>query len=488
MVEITALAQADNVTLLAGATQYWRDDVRGAGIEEVVARQMSGRILIVGHATPDLLRRAAATGGDVHILVRGIPDATETGEALPSAKVWCGDPADLVGRAGPFDTVVVLADVSDVLPLESEARPWRCVVDDLLALGAEGASVLVVVENDLGVHRLMGRRHPRASDTDRDWDPTATWDASRPRSAAQLRAEFPQARAIHCLWPHPVDIKLIAGLDADPAAHGVYAAHASAMSPRAADPAWPLTAYARAGTLVDAAPAWLVGIGGVDSPPFELSHDGGLLTLPSTASSPTSVLLAFAELAAAHDLPGIRRLVSAWAQATRARNVAPAAGLCLAAHSAEGWHVDPVVPAAVVVDDEAQWRALAELVAVLTDRAWRRPWPSTAAPSRILNHLGIMAGLHTVSEARARQLLPRKKTPERFQGAPQELLAVLEQQARTIDTLRSKWRWTELMLEQEREQPAAAVVAVARMTGKRLTQTGRKSVEKARRVLGRLIP
>lgn len=488
MVEITALAHADNVTLLAGATQYWRDEVRAAGLDKVLVRQMSGRILIVGRATPELLHSAAQAGTEVHVLARGIPDATEMGDALPTATVWCGDPADLAGRTGPFDTVVALADVADVLPLESEARPWRSVVDDLLALAADGGAVLMVVENDLGVHRLMGRRHPRASDTDSDWDPTATWDASRPRSVAQLRSEFPQADAIHCLWPHPVDVTLTAGVDADPAAHVVYAAHASAASPRAADPAWPLTAYSRAGTLSDAAPAWMVRIGGVDAPAFELSHAGDVLTLPATASSGTSVLLAFAELAAAHDLPGIRRLISTWAQATRGQKIRPTPGLCLAEDSEEGWRVEPLVPADVAVDDEAQWHALASLVAVLTDRAWRRPWPSTAAPSRILNHLGIMAGLHTVSEARARQLLPPASTPDRFDGAPQELLAVLEQQVRTIDTLRSKWRWTELMLEQEREKPAAAVVAVARTTRKRLTQTGKKSVEKARRALGRFMP
>ncbi len=482
MVEITALTRPDNVTLVAGATQYWRDPQHGQGWAEALTRQVQGRTLLVGMPAPALAKGIAEAAAAVHVVTRGIPDAAEIGTLLPESTVWCGDISDV--RADGFDTVLMVADAAEVLPLESATRTWRAVVDDVLSLAKDDATVLAFVENDLGLHRLSGRFNPRSSDLDSDWDPTRTWDATRPRTVDQVRAAFPGAQ-VHTVWPHPVEVGLLASPDISPEALELYAEHVSLLPLQGADPGWLVDAFARAGRLADSAPAWLVTLRGRTIADVELVHGDALITMPVPETGTRSALGVFAELCTASDLPQIRRLVAAWSASTADGGWDASFGLCQAHLAGEEWVVTPFVPKDVTDSAEERWRALAHLVGGMHIRAWRSPWSSTASAYRILNHLGLMSGLHTLSEAKANRLLPSLPDEESLAaGTPQELAALVTKQAHEVHALRSKLRWTELMLDQERLKPATATVALARAAKKSASSKVTKALRMVRSRLG----
>lgn len=482
MVEITALTHPDNVTLIAGATQYWRDPQYGHGWADAFIRQVRGRTLFVGPPTPDLAKGVAEAATEVHVVTRGIPDAADAGTLLPEATVWCGDINDV--RADGFDTVLMVADAAEVLPLESETRTWRAVVDDVVSRAKDDATIVALVENDLGLHRLSGRFNPRASDLDSDWDPTRTWDATRPRTVEQVRAAFPGAQ-VHTVWPHPVEVGLLASPDLPPDTLELYAEHASLLPIQGADPGWLVDAFARAGRLADSAPAWLVTLRGEAIADVELVHGDVLIAMPVPEADTRSALGVFAELCAASDLPQIRRLVAAWSTATADGGWDASFGLCQVHLDGEEWVVTPFVPKDVADPVEERWRALAQLAGGMRIRAWRSPWASTASAYRILNHLGLMSGLHTLSEAKAGRLLPPLPDEKSLaSGTPQELAALVTKQAREVDTLRSKLRWTELMLDQERLKPASTTVALARAVKKSASSKVTKALRMVRSRLG----
>lgn len=491
MADIVALESEPNLTLIGGATQFWRDAALGAGWADALARHARGRTLLIGNPSTEVLGLVAERADEVHVLTRGVPDAAAVARADRRATVWCGDPADLGERTDPFDSVLA-ADAAVALPLESDARDWQQVIADIRALGTSAATVVQVVENDIGTHRISSLRNPRSAETDADWDPTATWDESRPRSLAQVQQAFSGA-AVYCLWPSPEQVTLLADGQIDPNLHTALAFDAAAGSLHGPDPAWLITAFARGGHLVDVAPAWLVVHNNrTEVPAVERVRDGQLVPGPFEALPGRSALDVFAELAAAENLPEIRRLVAAWAEATAGSSgtttVDANFGLCTAERDDAGWRVTPTVTIDGMPTTDAQWAALGKLVAMVRDRAWRSPWPSTTGYPRMLNHLGIMAGLHTVSTARADKLIATPPPSEDYLGTDhQQLVAKLEQQRRTIDTLQSKVAWVQLHLNNALERDAIKPVAVLRASGNRASRVGRETLRTVRGMARRII-
>lgn len=480
MTEIVALETRPNVRLVRGATQYWREQPCGAGFEELYAAAAHGRTLLIGMGTPALLEALNERAADLHILTRGIPDAVATADALPDATVWCGDPRDV--QAEPFDVVLCLLDAADVVPLESEDRTWREVMDDVVSLAGVGGTVIALVESDLGIHRLLNSRSPHSDTPDTAWAPLRTWDDSRPRTIDQLREALPGATVVHCVWPSPTAPTLLASVETSPGLHAALATHASGSDVSVADPSWIVSAARSAGRLPEFAPGWLVTMGPATLPTIAvLRSSGEVINVVDSDPTGESALTVFARLAGAGDLPGIRSLVSAWAAATR--GAVAEWGLCTATPSTDGWIVEPLSQAATP-GDEGQWEALAGLVTIIKGRAWPTPWPSTASTTRILNHLGIMAGLHTLPESRARVLLEGAgQTQDLTAADPQTIAAVVDAQRQEIDTLRSKLNWVTLMYNNERVRPASAVVAVGRLAKSRATRTTKKALSRAKRVL-----
>lgn len=475
MARIVKLEYPDNVELIGGASQYWSDKPKlqlGADWSNVLLPQVKGRTLVVGWIPPATLRSIATAADELHVLTRGVVDAAEAGELLPDAKVWCGDPRSLADHAEPFDTVLCLTDVSRVLPLESEARSWREVVDDVLALAAADGATWLWVENDLGVHRLISTHNPRAQRSDDSWNPMATFDESRPLTLEQVRGEFDDS-TVHVTWPSQQWSVLADPDSVDPATHAAFAQRACVAPLLGPDPVFMLSTAVRAGRLDEFVSGWLVGLRLREplTSPLYLAELGGAVGLDRTVAGTRSAFVAFAELAASQDLPGVRELIADWSKAhSDAEFGAASFGLNVVTRGADGWEFEPMLPSS---GQDDRWEALGELVGWLRGRSWRHLWPANYSDTRILNHLGIMAGLHTVSPAKAQHLItPAPDTRDAFSKLDvQQLVAAIDRNNEAIRTLRSELSLAKFDLERFRNStgpfktPRKALRFAKRMAG-----------------------
>ena len=476
MARIIPLETPDNVTLIGGASQYWNDRPRpllDIDWSDVLVPQVAGRTLVVGWAPESTLQALAEAADELHVLERGALGAAQAGTAVESAQVWCGDPRALAEIVEGFDTVLCLADTSRVLPLESEARTWREVVDDVLALAKPEATVVFWVENDLGIHRITANHNPRAERSDDDWNVMATFDESRPLTLDAVRDEF-EGADVRLTWPSRQWNLLVDADSADPAMHAALAQRAALAPVNGPDPAYILQTANRAGRLTDYASGWLV----VRNPrvelgaPIQFADRFGVQALehavPADARSASSV---FAELTASQDIPAVRRFIADWSD-TYADPGAGSAAFPLNAvrRVGEGYEFVALAASKPGTADQLRWQALGELVAILRSRNWRHLWPANYTDARILNHLGIMAGLHTVSPARAERLIPpAPDASEGFIGHDmQSLVAAIDRNNETISSLRSEVALTKYELEQAQtpkgllRKPAKALGIVKR--------------------------
>lgn len=476
MARIIPLETPDNVTLIGGASQYWNDRPRpllDIDWSDALVPQVAGRTLVVGWVPEVTLTALAEAADELHVLERGALGAAQAGASVESARVWCGDPRALAEQTEQFDTVLCLADASRVLPLESEERSWREVVDDVLALAKPEATVVCWVENDLGIHRITANHNPRAERSDDAWNVMATFDESRPLTLEAVRGEFEGAE-VRLTWPSRQWRLLVDQDAADPAMHAALAQRAALAPVNGPDPAYILQTAARAGRFTDYASGWLV----VRNPraelgaPIQFADRSGVQVLeravPDDARSASSV---FAELAASQDMPAVRRFIGDWSAA----HEDPAAGaaafpLNAVRRAGEGFEFVALAEANPGAADQLRWEALGELVAILRSRNWRHLWPGNWTDARILNHLGIMAGLHTVSPARAERLIP--PAPDANEGFVahdvQSLVAAIDRNNEAISSLRSEVALTKYELAQARtpkgllRKPAKALGMVKR--------------------------
>lgn len=480
MAEIVKLEHPDNVTLIGGATQFWTDRPKllvDVDWSELLLPQVSGRTLVVGWTPTATLEAIASAAEELHVLVRGIVDASAIAEALPSARVWCGDPRSLQDHAEPFDTVLCLADASRVLPLESEARSWRQVTDDVLALARPDAAVALWVENDLGIHRLISSHNPRTERSDNAWNVMATFDESRPVSLEQVRDAF-SGSAVHVTWPSAQPAVIADPAAVDQATHAAFAQRACVAPLLGPDPVYILSTAARAGRLADHASGWLVtrGLRAPLEAPLYLAEQGRVVALDTKLPDDArSAFVVFAELSAAQDMAGVRKFIADWSAAF-AEQAPGAASLSLNVarrNEAGDWEFSPLAQAPAGGDD--RWEALGELVGLIRGRNWRHLWPAGYSDARILNHLGIMAGLHTVSPARAAQLItPAPDTADPFSKLDvQGLVAAIDRNNETIRSLRSQLSLAQLDLERLRNSSGAF------RTPRRVLRIAKRAVKKA---------
>ena len=156
MADIVELSHPDNVELVAGAVQNWADLPAPAAAEPLLrsvrAARLAGarRCLVVGPHAPALLREVAGRV-ELTVAVRAIVDAAAIGEACPTARVRCGQLPDALAGLGTFDLVVALDDVTRTQSLEAEPLPWADLAGAIRAAVAPGGTLLLAVENDLGV-------------------------------------------------------------------------------------------------------------------------------------------------------------------------------------------------------------------------------------------------------------------------------------------------------------------------------------------------
>jgi len=495
MAEIVGLDYPANVTLIEGATQFWSDVPKNrldVDWSDVLLPHIEGRTLVIGWLPSATLAAIVDKAAQTHVLTRGIPDATKVANTHPDLSVWCGDPRALAVHTEPFDSVLCLTDASIVLPLESEDSSWEDVTRDIEALAGKDGAVVIWIENDLGIHRLTASHNPRAERSTKDWGVMRTWDETRPRSLEQVRAVCPDAD-VWLTWPSESDWTLLTSTThVDAALHAALAFHTAATPLRGPDPAYILSAAAEADRLTDFASGWLV----VNKPLLEAKEVSALLArrgqiVPFTSGLSFEGRLAlsvFAELAATEDMGLIRRFIAAWSSAfpedtNEAVTKDPALGLTMVSGSdAEGWQFRSLLEAQV--SHNSRWVALGELVGHVQSRAWRAPWPATFTSARILNHLGVMAGLRPITPAQAKQLIPQPTLADPFSGMDKQgLVAAVDRNNEAISALRSKLALAELDLQNARARavPAQFVAPV-----RALASVRRRANNLARRLSSRL--
>ena len=474
MVEIRTLTHPDNVTLVRGATQHWSDLERGAlGAASVVAglisAQVHGRCLVVGPVDLALLADVSARAESVDAVVRSIPDSATYGERLPEGRVWCGDVADLPAEASGYDTIVC-ADLASVLPLESEARPWGAILTDVTDRLSPTGTVVLAVENDLGLHRLTATHNPRLANSDADWNVLATWDASRPRTADAAAASLGGATA-WALGPSFPDVRSARRLDTPRGALAdVVAWHTAAWPLRGPDPSWRQRSYGMAGQADALASGWLLVLR-----PTEPTHTALAATLveqgPVTewredGGSGTPLLALLADGCASHDLPTLRGLLRAWREAVEGRPVDPSPSLVLSGPDG----MTGVVEASGSATLDDLWAALATFVAIVRGRHWRHPWPSTMDDADLLRAIGAMAGLPEPSRPVREFVIAAPSARDPFDALDeQQLVAAIDRNNETIRTLRSRLAWTELQY-------------VSHKVGDKAVRTARRVAGKGKRV------
>ncbi|HEY3501781.1 MAG TPA: hypothetical protein VGN37_03205 [Actinocatenispora sp.] len=259
-----------NPTLTGEAMPAWSDldgtpgPARGAALAPLVATA-TGRTLVVGPHDPALLD--AVPADRLTLLVRGVPDA----EALaaryadrPGATVTCGSLAALTADPA-YDTVIALDGLGRLSSAEGADLSWGAAFERLVGALAPGGTVLLGVENLLGLHRLVALPTPP---TDGGWSPADEYDPTRPAGLPGVREALAagglDVTRAYAAFPSPVAPTVLAGTGilADPDLRGYLAAVlAGACAPLSGvltDPARLVTRALRHGAADTLAPAWIL--------------------------------------------------------------------------------------------------------------------------------------------------------------------------------------------------------------------------------------
>ncbi|MFC3501664.1 class I SAM-dependent methyltransferase [Micromonospora krabiensis] len=184
----TETAPADRITLPGGEMLTWSDlpekHLPGGGPLATLAARIvptGARVLLAGPHDPAVLDRLAHA--DVTCLLRGYPDAVAL--ASHAARVVVGGPAGLPDGE-LFDVVIAGAGLDAVESVEGARLGWRGVLARLSAALRPGGTLLLRVDNPMGLRRLVDTEPWYARRADDAWAVGGVLDADRPANRAQL--------------------------------------------------------------------------------------------------------------------------------------------------------------------------------------------------------------------------------------------------------------------------------------------------------------
>ncbi|MEU8656875.1 hypothetical protein [Actinoplanes philippinensis] len=221
------------------------------------------RVLVAGPHDAGLIS-ALAERRDVTCLVRSQPDAT----TIPDVTVLCGTLSKLTD-ADRYDLVIALDGVGRLCSPEDTPLDWAESVRVLARSLRPGGTLLLTVENELGVHRLVDPGTPTAARAGDAWRPLGEYGDTpgRPdRLAAVLAAEGLPVAALAAAWPLPFSPTLLVTpetlgrgpLDALAALAAAAVSPVYAGRPVLSDPRRLAASAVRRGIGAELAPAWLV--------------------------------------------------------------------------------------------------------------------------------------------------------------------------------------------------------------------------------------
>jgi hypothetical protein len=404
-----------NPRLIGGEMLLWSDldgthgpgPVRGTTLTPLLAA-VTGRTLVVGPHDPALLAAVtdrtpavgppdpppprAETSDDLTLLVRGLPDA----EALSaSCSVLCGGPAKLAAEP-PWDTIVALDGLGRLGSAEVPELPWGEAFEQLLAVLRPGGTLLLGVENFLGLHRLV--TVPPAP-TDSDWVPVAAHDETRPAGLAAVQARLAAAgltiSRTYAAFPSPVTPTALLSTEllADDSAQGyIEAVLSSACTPLddvLTDPRRLAIDAARHRAAADLAPGWIFVAhrnATVDPGPEALLPTGPAGPIPAGRTLESLLLTA----ALKRDLPAVRALLTTW-QSGPAAGV-PAGQLIVTADDSQVALAATATPHARPATGTPE-AALHDFAVTVLSGGFAHPWPAPSDPADLTSTLATMAGV-----------------------------------------------------------------------------------------------
>lgn len=208
-----------NLQLIGGEMFTWSDrdpargrpPVRGEVLAPVLAAAVrpGGRVLLAGPHDPSLVDILIQRGVDLVHLVRSYPDAQELVERYQretAVTICCGGLEKLAPEP-PFDTIIALDDLGRLSSVEGADLTWGEAFDLLMAALRAGGTLLLGVENFLGLHRLVDLPSAYADVSDAAWAPVGEFDPSRPGGLAattdRLRAAELAVAGVYAAYPTP---------------------------------------------------------------------------------------------------------------------------------------------------------------------------------------------------------------------------------------------------------------------------------------------
>ncbi|MFI7078658.1 class I SAM-dependent methyltransferase [Micromonospora sp. NPDC049903] len=191
------------VTLPGGEMPAWSDEAADAGpLATLVARLVpdGARVLLAGPHDPAV--RKALTHTRITALLRGYPDAAALAGQVDRVVVAgvAGLPAD-----EEYDLVLAAAGLDAMESVEGPRLGWDARLRRLAAAVRPGGTLLLRLDNPLGVHRLVADSPWYADRADAAWSVGGALDADRPASLDQLHVRLTDAglRAGGCYAGYP---------------------------------------------------------------------------------------------------------------------------------------------------------------------------------------------------------------------------------------------------------------------------------------------
>ncbi|MFB9236720.1 hypothetical protein ACFFWC_14355 [Plantactinospora siamensis] len=543
------------VRLFGGELPTWSDLTsargparRGAQLP-IVRAALTGRsrVLVAGPHDPDLLSALAeSTDGELTCLVRSIPDARLVAEAFDAAaagdrvRVVCGSLERYDERG--FDAVVALDDVGRLYSTEGPEPIFDTACADLRRLLAADGVLIMMVDNELGLHWLTADVQPEADQSEPAWTEPATADDTRPRGPAELAERFGAGAAVWPVYPLPsapvlawgpaagsVDRTEHAGLLAalsDPAARSLEAERPSAPVASLMRRVW------RAGWQAEFAAGWLVVAGAGSAPddvvawlagdrdePVVVRLAGGRPVLPDGSAVPAGRLLSevLRQAVVAPDQGALRSAVRGYAGWLGTLTEVAPAGADRVVVGGDGEHRPlalggPAAGPAAKTADEQLLVAMVDLVGRAERHGWRRTWPSHLTQVEAVGWVAAMRGEPLPAELVAR-IAAEAGLGRPLAGAPAGTtrsgaadlagaagvpVAVVAQAERFEESNASRARWFETRLKTAEKQLAAAWKELdrARRQGYRpaessgpaqLRRVVRAPLGRAKRLAGRVV-
>jgi SAM-dependent methyltransferase len=456
-------------------------------------------VLIAGPHADDLIDTLAART-KVTCLLRSQPEAIAV--AARGVDVLCGTVAKLTDTE-QYDVVVALDGLDRLCSVEGPQYDWSETLQAVKRVLRPGGLLLLTVENELGVHRLVDPSTPTAAQTDEAWRPLGEFDTkpgNPTRLAERLTAEGLAVDWLGAAWPLPDRPTLIATpnaladgpVDALAAVAASAVARAYANKPVLSDPRRLAAAAVRGGLGAELAAAWLVvayraphpgtvlGLAPVligDGPVLEVTPEAGgwirrvaretpdrdlsALTGPLPGGRLLEELLLGAGLR--HDLPTMRRLLTGWLAA-------------LPGVTADNVVVERDTFARLDPSVTDQGDVLRRFAQTLLDGVYPHPWPAATDLDTLTAILHGAAGLAAASPPAPLEALP---APDSRREHEEQLRALRRQLADAA----SRVQWYEAELDKRDGQLRTANLKIAAFSGSlgyRVARLGLGAARKAR--------